>query len=83
MPPAPLEPQSWEEVKAHVTEQGHINWKGLLDGRQEAEVRYSEIYAQGFAHGTDGHNAKLLIAKLARILDIVTASITILPPDHK
>jgi hypothetical protein len=44
-------------------------WLKELDERQRKEVEFALIYADGFAHGTDGHNRLLLIAKLARMLD--------------
>jgi hypothetical protein len=42
--------------------------KGIqgLTEREEREVQFSLLYASQFNHGTDGHNAKLLIAKLWR-----------------
>lgn len=44
-------------------------WFYTLDERQQKEVLLSELYASNFAHGTNGHNQYMLIAKLARILD--------------
>lgn len=44
-------------------------WRDLLDERQNAEITFSELYARDFHHGTDGHNAKMLIAKLAEMLN--------------
>lgn len=44
-------------------------WLKELDDRQRKEIEFALIYTDGFAHGTDGHNRLLLIAKLARMLD--------------
>lgn len=44
-------------------------WQDNLDERQRKEVALARIYAADFAHGTDGHNRLLLIAKLADLLD--------------
>ncbi len=44
-------------------------WKDQLDPRQRSEVEYCRIYAEQFAHGTDGHNMRLLISQLALLLD--------------
>jgi hypothetical protein len=40
---------------------------GLTD-RETKEIEFALLYAQRFNHGTDGHNAKLIIAKLYRML---------------
>jgi len=45
------------------------SWIDQLDDRQRKEVEFAIIYARDFSHGTDGHNAKLIIAKLAGLLD--------------
>jgi monomeric isocitrate dehydrogenase len=44
-------------------------WINELDERQRHEVRFAQLYADTFAHGTDGHHRLLLIAKLADLLD--------------
>jgi hypothetical protein len=36
--------------------------------REVQEIRYCMVYAKGFAHGTNGHTERLLIAKLAQDL---------------
>jgi hypothetical protein len=54
-------------------EQQTNNWRELLDDRQRAELSFSELYARDFHHGTDGHNAKMIIAKLSEMLDRVAA----------
>lgn len=46
------------------------NWElENFDDRQRKEIEFSRLYAKHFAHGTDGHNAKMIIAKMARLLD--------------
>jgi hypothetical protein len=43
-------------------------WLDKFDERQRAEIAFAVLYAQQFGHGTDGHNAKLIIAKMADML---------------
>ena len=50
------------------------NWTDYLDERQQKEVAFSRLYAKDFGHGTDGHNAKVIIAKLADLLDAAQAA---------
>lgn len=66
----------WEQIKGTLMD-GHINWRDLLDERQRKEVEFSEVYARDYHHGTDGHNGKLIIAKMAEMLDAVQENITI------
>lgn len=40
---------------------------GLTD-RELKEIEFAMMYASRFNHGTDGHNAKIIIAKLYRML---------------
>lgn len=53
------------------------NWdaiKVLFDERQRKEIILDLGYAEIFNHGTDGHNARLIIARLAKALDkVITA----------
>lgn len=44
------------------------DWQQTFDERQRKEIEFSKIYAEKFAHGTDGHNGKLIIAKMAQLL---------------
>jgi len=46
-----------------------MKWHKLFDERQLKEIAFSRHYAKNYAHGTDGHNAKIIIAKLADLLD--------------
>jgi len=44
-------------------------WLTQFDERQQKEIALDRIYAAQFAHGTEGHNARLVIAKMAQLLD--------------
>jgi hypothetical protein len=44
-------------------------WLALFDERQRKEIAFDRLYAAQFGHGTDGHNAKMIIAKMADLLD--------------
>jgi hypothetical protein len=46
------------------------NWREALSERERKEIAFAELYAAQFNHGTTGHNALLLIARLAERLDI-------------
>lgn len=48
-----------------------MDWENVLDKREKSEVDFNRVYASQYAHGTDGHNIRLLVAKLARMLDFV------------
>jgi hypothetical protein len=43
-------------------------WLNNFDDRQQKEIRFAQFYAKNFNHGTDGHNAKVIIAKMAELL---------------
>lgn len=47
----------------------HRNWRARFDSRQLKEIELARLYIQQFAHGTTGHNALLVIAKLADLAD--------------
>lgn len=46
-----------------------FEWVKELDDRQRKELDFAAMYANGFSHGTDGHNRLLLIAKLRELLN--------------
>jgi len=50
-----------------------MQWHKNFDERQLKEIAFSREYAINYAHGTDGHNAKLIIAKLANLMDFQEA----------
>lgn len=45
-------------------------WETHFDERQRKEIAFCLVYADDFAHGTDGHNIRLIVAKMARLLDM-------------
>jgi hypothetical protein len=66
-------PITWELVKAALS--GGGDWKDLMDARQVKEISYDHIYATNFSHGTDGHNARLIIARLSDIIDALSVHV--------
>lgn len=52
-----------------------MKWLEQFDERQQKEIEFARLYAEKFTHGTDGHNAKLIIAKMARMLDEIHYSL--------
>lgn len=46
-----------------------MKWLEQFDERQRKEIEFALLYANQFAHGTDGHNAKIIIARMAAMLD--------------
>jgi hypothetical protein len=45
-------------------------WETHLDERQLKEIAFCIAYKNNFAHGTDGHNIRLIVAKMAELLDM-------------
>lgn len=45
-------------------------WRKEFTEREVKEMDFSELYAKDFHHGTEGHNAKLIIAKLVALIDL-------------
>jgi hypothetical protein len=46
-------------------------WETHFDERQLKEIRYCLVYDDDmFRHGTDGHNLRLIVAKMAKLLDM-------------
>lgn len=54
----------------------NVNWKSNFTERDLMEIEYCRIYAQNFRHGTDGHNIRLIVAKMAVLLDDEELSVT-------
>lgn len=49
-----------------------MNWEKHFDDRQKKEIRFCRLYSSSeFSHGTDGHNAKMIVAKMSEVLSIV------------
>jgi hypothetical protein len=67
----------WAAIKAKLKADGTINWKAFFDERQLKEIYFDRLYATDFAHGTDGHNARLIIARMAALLDEITANVKV------
>lgn len=45
-------------------------WQSHLTERELKEVQLCRLYQQEFSHGTDGHNIRIIVAKLANLLDM-------------
>jgi len=45
-------------------------WQKNFDDRQRREIELARLYARDFHHGTIGHNALMIIAKMADLLDL-------------
>jgi len=45
------------------------NWQSHFTERELKEIEYCQVYQRDFRHGTDGHNIRLIVAKLVNILD--------------
>lgn len=52
-------------------------WAKMFTERQLKEINFSIVYAEDFNHGTDGHNAKIIIAKMAKMLSAIERGKTI------
>jgi hypothetical protein len=60
--------EAWENAAASVND----GWFGHFDERQQKQIRFARLYAQDFAHGADGHNNMLIIAKMSELLGGLT-----------
>ena len=45
-------------------------WETHFDDRQRKEIAFCLVYADNSAHGTDGHNIRLIVARMAQLLDM-------------
>lgn len=50
------------------------NWSTILTERARMEVKFAQVYATDFHHGTSGHNALMLIDQLADLLNRIQKS---------
>jgi hypothetical protein len=50
-------------------ENANPGWRSAFTDRELKEIEFAYVYASEFAHGTDGHNAKVIIAKMQAILE--------------
>lgn len=46
-----------------------VTWKDVFTARELDEIYFNLIYKSQFNHGTDGHNARIIIAKFAELLE--------------
>ncbi len=46
-----------------------MEWKTHFTERELKEIEYCQLYQRDFHHGTDGHNIRLIVAKLVNILE--------------
>lgn len=54
---------------------GRRSWVDLFDERQQKEIDFTKVYIEHYNHGTDGHNAKVIIAKMAQLLDQIEVAV--------
>ncbi len=45
--------------------------RDFFDERQIQEVEFCLVYVRQFRHGTDGHNGRIVLAKLARLIHLI------------
>lgn len=63
-----------EELEAQIREATYSPaWRSKFDERQNREIDFAVFYANQFNHGTDGHNTKIIIARMATLLDALEA----------
>lgn len=67
----PKNHKEWYEQEAEAVEEARarMDWRQHFDERQLKEIEFCRQYAEKYAHGTDGHNIRLIVAKLADLLD--------------
>ncbi len=68
---------TFEQVKSTADQNGRMHWEELLDDRQVLELQLAQVYERDYHHGTVGHTAYMLIARLSQILDAVRDGVTI------
>ncbi len=44
-------------------------WQTHFTERELKEIDFCKVYQRDFLHGTDGHNIRLIVAKLVNILE--------------
>lgn len=55
----------------------------FLTSREQAEVKLSQVYVEHFDHGTSGHMAYSVIAKLAKHIQELAGEIERLKAENK
>jgi hypothetical protein len=51
-------------------------WYVFFDERQLKEIKFNKMYAEFFHHGTDGHNLRMIVARMAKVLDEIENQIS-------
>lgn len=72
--PSESEIRAWQQeelrqIEKQLAARTQPAWKAQFTERELKEIAYCQLYQRDFAHGTDGHNIRLIVAKLAAILD--------------
>lgn len=58
------------EQDPHAEKTNSLPWmEANFSERQRKEIKFCLTYASDFNHGTDGHNAKIILARLASLLN--------------
>ncbi len=66
----PCKPDIFEKTYEAVTEGTQdAAWQSHFTERELKEIAYCQLYQRDFAHGTDGHNIRLIVAKLVGLLE--------------
>jgi hypothetical protein len=61
---------AWEAAgeAANATNAKELQLGEYFTLRELKEIHFSQAYAEAYNHGTDGHNAKIIIAKLSYLI---------------
>jgi hypothetical protein len=46
-----------------------MDWLSNFDERELKEIKFCLLYKRQFSHGTMGHNVRIIVAKMASILE--------------
>lgn len=46
-----------------------MDWLSNFDERERKEIKFCLLYKRRFDHGTPGHNLRVIVAKMASILE--------------
>lgn len=44
-------------------------WHSYFTERELKEIEFCNLYKSNFTHGTEGHNIRIIVAKMAELLD--------------
>ena len=56
-------------VTEEKTSVNPVDWRAEFDERDQKEIAYCLEYQAHYGHGTLGHNIRMIVAKMATILD--------------